>query len=128
MTDSVQVLSSVEHIMNTYAPMVSADESFVNAKAMMNANGGNSVPVVGPDGAFKGVLLSDSLATHGPSSAGRMATSARMTVAPHELAYSMVSLMLARRIEWVPVLKHGQVRWYDSRASVKSAFGEWHTV
>ena len=128
MTESLQFLSSVQHIMDPHAPVVSADESITNARAAIEANGGNPVAVVGSDGVFKGMLSSDSLLLNGPSPVGLLATRARMTVAPHESAFSVVSRMLARRIDWAPVLNQGKFVGTISRSCVMSAFGESHTA
>ena len=128
MTDSIQFLSSVQHIMNTHGPVVSADDSIANAKVVIESNGGGPVPVIGPDGAFKGVLSPESLLMNGPTLVGMLVKRPRMTVAPHESAFSVVSRMLARRIDWVPVLNHNKLVGTISRACVMSAFGESRTV
>lgn len=128
MTQSIQFLSSVEHIMNCYGPVASTDDSVANAKAMIEANDGNPVPVVERDGTFVGVLSSESLRMDGPSPVGKMTTRARMTVAPHESAFSVVSRMLTRRIDWAPVINQGKVVGTISRACVMSAFGETRNV
>ncbi|MDA0232087.1 MAG: CBS domain-containing protein [Chloroflexi bacterium] len=124
----MQFLSSVEHIMNAHSPVIHKDESIASARAVIDANNGNPVAVVGPDGALVGMLSSDALLRDGPATAGQLASRARMTVAPHESAFSVVSRMLSRRIDWVPVIKQGKVVGTISRSCVKSAFGETHTA
>jgi CBS domain-containing protein len=110
--------------MDVHSPVVSVDESIANARAVIKANGGSPVALVGPEGEFKGVLSSGALLVDGPNTAGQLGERARMTVAPHESAYSVVSRMLSRRIDWVPVLKQGKLVGTISRDCVMSAFGE----
>ncbi len=124
MTGQAQYLSSVEHIMNANAPVVLAGESIPNARAIIEANNGVPVAVVDPDNTLKGVLTSEALVIDGYANAGQAASSPRMTVAPHESAYSVVSRMLARRVDWVPVLRQGKFVGTLTRDCIKSAFGE----
>lgn len=128
MTESVRFLSSVEHIMNGLAPVVPADTPVTAAREIVEANSGNPVAVVGPNNTFKGMLTSEMLLSDSARTAGQVAVRARMTAAPHESAFSVVSRMLSRRVEWVPVLKSGQFVGSLSRRCVMSAFGEVHSV
>ncbi len=126
MTETMQFLSSVEHIMNARVPVVFADESIPNAKAIVEANDGDPVAVIDAHRSLVGVLAEDSLLEQQPITAGEAAFAPRMTAAFHESAFSVVSRMLSRHVDWVPVLKQGKFIGAVSRRCVMSAFGESH--
>jgi CBS domain-containing protein len=124
MTEQLRFLSSVEHIMDTHPPVISVDDSVANARDVIESTGGRPVALVDSVGAFKGMLSPESLLLDAPVPVGQLATRVRMSVAPHESAFSVVSRMLSRRIDWVPVLREGKLVGTVSRDCVKSAFGE----
>lgn len=124
MTQLKQFMSSVEHIMLSPATVVSPNESTANVRTVLENNDGDPVAVVNPDYSLKGIITTDAVLFDGPSTAGQLALAPRMTVAPHESAFSVVSRMLKRRIDWVPVLRDGKLVGTISRRCVMSAFGE----
>ena len=128
MTQSKQFLSSVEHIMSSPATAVSSSDSAASVRSAIEANDGDPVAVVNPDNSFKGVVSIDAVLFDGPSTAGQLALTPRMTVAPHESAFSVISRMLKRRIDWVPVLQGGKLVGTISRSSVTSAYGETYSI
>lgn len=128
MNEPIEFMSSVEHIMNVHVPVIAPGETIRSARAAIEANGGDPVAVVAIDGTFKGMLSSDSLLVDGPMTVGKLTSRVRMTVGPHESAFAVVSRMLARRVDWVPVLKEGKFLGTISRSCVTAAFGEMHTA
>jgi CBS domain-containing protein len=128
MTTQAQFLSDVAHIMDIHTPVVSSDMPAHEARAVITDNDDEPIAVVSQDGKFRGVLTSDSLLVDGPYTTGDLMKRARMIVAPHESAFSVISRMLSRRVDWVPVLKNGTLVGSLSRHSVLAAYGEMHRV
>ncbi|MDA0676764.1 MAG: CBS domain-containing protein [Chloroflexi bacterium] len=128
MTTQAQFLSDVAHIMDVHLTIVSADTPAYQARSIIEANNGEPAAVLSSDGKFKGVLTSDALMVDGPFTAGDLASRVRMTVAPHESAFSVISRMLSRRVDWVPVLKNGTLVGSLTRRSVLTAYGELRSV
>ena len=128
MTTQAQFLSDVAHIMDPHPTIVSADTPAHHARTIVDDNNGEPVAVLSRDGKFHGVLTSDALLMDGPYTAGDLASRTRMTVAPHESAFSVVSRMLSRRVDWVPVLKNGTLVGILTRRSVLAAYGELRPV
>lgn len=124
MTQPAQFMSNVEHIMTAAGHVVSSEDSISTARAAIEANDGKPVPVVNADYSLKGVVTGDALLMDGPATAGQLAVAPRMTVASHESAFSVVSRMLRRNVEWVAVIKDGKLVGTVSRDCVMSAFGE----
>ncbi len=124
MTEQIQFLSSVQQIMSTGLSTVSADQSVSALRKAVEASDGDPVPVVDGDDTLVGVVTANDVLHDGPSTAGQLASHPRMTVAPHESAFSVVSRMLSRRVDWVPVLKDRKLVGAISRRVVLSAFGE----
>ncbi len=124
MTQSIQFMSSVEHIMTPPVTVVSPHDSAEDARAAIQANDGDPVAVVTSDNQLNGIVSADAVLFDGPSTVGQLSTTPRMTVTPHESAFSVVSRMLRRRIDWVPVLQEGKLVGTISRKGVMSAFGE----
>jgi CBS domain-containing protein len=128
MTTQAQFLSDVAHVMDIHPAIVSADTPADQARSIIDDNNGEPVAVLSSDGKFKGVLTSDALLVDGPFTTGDLASRARMTVAPHESAFSVISRMLSRRVDWVPVLKNGTLVGSLTRRSVLAAYGEMRPV
>lgn len=124
MTEAVQFLSSVEQIMRTQVPTVSADHPVSEVRDIIEANSGEPVAVLRPDSTLIGVITSDKLLMDGPSTAGQLTSHPRMTVSPHESAFSVARRMLARRVDWVPVLQNRRFVGIISRRCILAAFGE----
>ena len=126
MTESIQFLSSVEQIMRTHVSTVSAGQPITEIRAVIEANDGDPVPVIDADNKLVGVVTIEDVLLDGPSTARQIASHPRMTAAPHESAFSVVSRMLSRRVDWVPVLKDRKLVGAISRRCILSAFGEMH--
>ena len=124
MTQSQAYLSNAGHIMDVSTPVVYADDPASAARATIEANGDGPVAVIERDGTFRGVLMPGSVLLDTLSSAAMLASRPRMTVSPSEPAFAVVSRMLARRVEWVPVVDQGKLQGVITRRSVRAAFGE----
>ena len=127
MTQSPTYLSNAGHIMDIHPPVVYADEPVTAARAMVEANAGEPVAVIERDGIFVGVLLPGSVLLDSLSTAGMLASRVRMRVTPNEPAFGVVSRMLARRVEWVPVIEDGKLLGIITRRCVRTAFGETYS-
>ena len=128
MTQAIQYLSSVEQIMDARTATIDPQRSAADARSLMDDAGGLPVPVVDERRNFVGVLTADDLFMDGPAVVGQMARRPRMTVAPHESAYSVISRMIARRIDWVPVVRGRKFVGALTRNGVLAAFGESGTA
>jgi CBS domain-containing protein len=128
MTTPAQFLSDVAHIMDVHLTIVSADTPADSARSIIDDNNGEPAAMLSSYGKFKGVLTSDALLVDGPFAAGDVASRARMTVAPHESAFSVLSRMPSRRVDWVPVLKNETLEGSLTRRSVLAAYGELRPV
>ncbi len=128
MTEASQYLSSVEQIMRTQPLSVFADDSIAVVKKVFDATDGEPVPVVDATDTLIGVITASDLLVDGLSTARQLATHSRMTVAPHESAFSVASRMLRRRVDWVPVVKNRKLVGTITRNCILSAFGEMHAV
>ncbi len=128
MTEAVQFLGNVEQIMKTHVSTVYADQSITKVRAVVEANNGEPVPVISTDNTLIGMITADDVLMDGPSTAGQLASHPRMTVAPHESAFSVAKRMLSRRVDWVPVLRNRKLVGTISRSCILSAFGEVHRV
>lgn len=124
MTEAVQYLSNVGHIMKTRIATVTADQPIAAARKIVEANEGDPVPVIDANDRLIGVITGDDLLMDGPSTAGQISSHPRMTVAPHESAFSVVTRMLSRRVDWVPVLQNRKLVGTISRGCILAAFGE----
>lgn len=124
MRESVPFLSNVEQIMKTHVATVTANQSVSTVRAIAEENDGNPVPVVDQDNRMIGVVTADKLLVDGTSTAGQLASHPRMTVAPHESAFSVASRMLSRRVDWVPVIQNRKLVGTISRDCILAAFGE----
>lgn len=128
MTEAVQFLGNVEQIMRTHVSTVSVDQPVSAVRAVIKSNDGDPVPVVAADNTLVGVITADSVLVDGPVTARQLAARPRMTVAPHESAFSVANRMISRRIDWVPVIKNSKLVGTISRRCILSAFGETHRV
>jgi CBS domain-containing protein len=128
MTQSPPFLSSVEHIMNDHAPFVYAEETVASVRAAIEANNGAPVAVIEADGRFRGSIDANSVIVDSVATAGALARRAPLTARIGESAFNIVSRMLSRRIEWVPVLESGKLVGVVTRAGVKTAFGETYSA
>ncbi len=128
MTEAVQFLSDVEQIMRTAVPAAYADQPISAVKKIARDNDGDPVPVIESDHTLRGVINADSLIFDGPSTAGQLASHPRMTVAPHESAFSVARRMISRRVDWVPVVKDRKLVGTVTRSCILSAFGELNRV
>ena len=128
MTASAEFLSSVEHIMDVEFPVISASDSIAAARLITDRVNGEPVAVVDDRGGLKGILTSEALLLDSSMTAGQVATNPRLTVAPHESAFGVVSRMLNRRVDWAPVVREGKLIGTVSRECIRSAFGESHSV
>ena len=128
MTQSPTFLSTVEHIMDGHAPFVYAEEPVSAARAILEANDGSPVAVIETDGTFRGSIDESSLLMDDLSTAGSVARRARLTAGHRESAFDVVSRMLSRRVEWVPVLEGGKLVGVITRDCVKSAYGETYSA
>jgi CBS domain-containing protein len=128
MTTPAQFLSDVAHIMDVHLTIVSADTPADSARSIIDDNNGEPAAMLSSYGKFKGVLTSEALLVDGPFTAGDVASRARMTVAPHESAFCVLSRMSSRRVDWVPVLKNETLEGSLTRRSVLAAYGELRPV
>jgi CBS domain-containing protein len=128
MTQSPTYLSNAGHIMDTHTPVVFADDPVSAVGAIFEADSSEPVAVIERDGTFRGVLMPGSVLTGSLATAGMLASRPRMRVSPEEPAFAVVSRMLARRVEWVPVIEQGKFLGVITRRGVRAAFGETYTA
>lgn len=128
MTQSPPFLSSVEHIMNADVPFVYAEDTVSSVRSAIESNDGCPVAVVDSSGRFRGFIDASAVLTDSIATAGVLASSVRLSATLGESAFDLVSRMLARSIEWVPVLESGRLVGVITRDCVKSAFGETYTA
>ncbi len=128
MTQQIQYLSSVEHIMNSDTRWVLADESISSVQEMLNEDHTSPVAVVDHQHRFVGFVNAGDELLDQVLTAGQAAVRARMTVSPDESAFTVVSGMLEKNLDWVPVLHNRKLIGSLSRDCVLSAFGETRAV
>ena len=126
MTQSIQFLSNVEQIMKTRVVAVSINQSVRESRTIVERNNGDPVAVVDVNDNLIGVITWTDVLTNEPTTAGKLASHPRMTVGPHESAFSVISRMLSRRVDWVPVIANRKLVGTISRRCIMSAFGELH--
>lgn len=128
MTQSPTFLSDVEHIMSDHPSFVYSEEPAASARAAIEANGGTPVAVIDADGTFRGYIDEGSVVVDSLCDAGALAKRARLTARRSEPAFDVISRMLSRRVEWVPVLERSKLVGVITRDCVKSAYGEMYSA
>ena len=122
MQQSPPFLSHAEHIMDPDPVIVYADEP-VSVIAALSADL-DHVAVVDDMGAFCGVISPGAVIIDSLATAGSLAEKPAVSATLGEPAFDVVSRMLARRVDWVPVIDDGRLRGVITRRCVKAAYGE----
>ncbi len=114
--------------MDTGVSSVCDDEPISSVRKLFRSNDGRPVAVVDRRNTLVGILTSDDVLVDDSMTAGQLAAHVRMTVGPNESAFSAVSRMLARNVDWVPVLRNRKLVGSLSRDCVLEAFGETRAI